>query len=280
MKYDCLIIEGGGFKTAFTAGVMDAFITADFRPFKKIIGISGGSVALSYYMGGQYRYCINAMRYLAKDEQFANYKRAFSEKGYLDIEYIATVASQKVPLDLKLALKESKNIETYIVATERSECKATYLIPDKDTWIQAVIASSTLPFATKGIHELAGKSYYDGGWSDPLPAKWAFSQGCESILIVRTRPVDLRLKQSWANYFGAKYFKSQPKLSLNFETSFNIYNDSADYLQKPPKGVHIDQIAPKNLLKSGTYMYSKKTLMLDYRYGLDKGINFLNKLKK
>lgn len=280
MKYDCLIIEGGGFKTAFTAGVLDAFLASDYKPFSHIIGISGGAVALSYYMADQYRSLINALRFLSKDEHFANYKRTFTEKGYLDIEYLATIASQKVPLDMKAALKRAKEVQPYIVATERSMATPTYFKPNKDNWITSVIASSTLPFATKGVHDIDGKSYFDGGWSDPLPAKWATGLGCTSILVIRTRPVDLRLKQSWADYFGAKYFKSNPSLSLNFENAFNIYNESADYLQKPTKGIRIDQVAPKNLLRSGTYRYSKKTLMLDYRYGLDKGINFLQKMKK
>ena len=37
-----LIIEGGGFRTGFTSGILDAFLAADFDPFDGYIGISGG----------------------------------------------------------------------------------------------------------------------------------------------------------------------------------------------------------------------------------------------
>jgi len=278
MKYDCLIIEGGGFKTAFTAGVTDAFISARYLPFKTLIGNSGGSVSLSYFLSNQYRFCINAMKILAKDDKFISYKRAFSEKGYLDVDYIATVASKKVHFDVNKAISNSEEKNVYIVATDRKKGVPAYLVPTKDTWIQCVVASSTLPFATKGVHELNGKSYFDGGWSDPLPVKWAYENGAKNILVLRTWPLDHIASQSWPDYLGSKYFKKTPKLAKTFELAHEKYNSATRFMNKPPKNLNITQIAPKRFLNSSTYSYTKKTLMLDYRYGLDKGLIHLNKV--
>lgn len=278
MGYDCLIVEGGGFKTAFTAGVLDAFITAGYFPFKGLIGISGGSVALSYFLSGQYRYCIRAMRTLAKDKQFADYKRAFREKGYLDIDYIATVASEKVPFNVIEAVHRSQDLHVSFVATDRIKGKPAYIQPNKEQWIQSVIASSTLPFATKGKHLLDGQPYFDGGWSDPLPVKWAYNHGYKKILVLRTRPKSIKIKQSWADYFGSKYFSDMPELSKIFESAFETYNEAIDFISEPPEDLIVTQIDPKRMLNSGVYSYSKKTLMLDYRYGLDKGITHLQSI--
>lgn len=277
MKFDCLIVEGGGFKTAFTAGVLDAFMSVGFFPFKTLIGVSGGAVAMSYYASNQYRYCIKSLRFLSEDEQFSNYKRTFGEKGYLDIDYLATVASQKVPFDLSLAIERTANKEVIVVATDKKKGQPVYFKPSKKDWIQKVIASSTLPFATKGVHKLNGKSYFDGGWSDPLPIKWAHKNGAKKVLVIRTKPKAVRETQSWSDYFGSKYYRTEPALSKVFESNFHYYNQSADFLENPPKDLFVKQIDPKNFLKSGTYSYSTKTLMLDYRYGVDKGLSFLNK---
>ncbi len=280
MPYDCLIIEGGGFKTAFTCGILDAFISHSYMPFKTIAGISGGSVAMSYYMSMQYRQGINSMLVLVKTKNFTDFKKAFSPRGYLDIDFLATVAKKKAPFNLKDAIKCSKKVNPYIVVTNRKSGKPEYHTPDSENWISTVIASSTLPFATKGEHKLKGEVYFDGGWSDPIPVKWAIKNGSKKILVLRTRPKDAIVKQSWADYFGSKYFKTTPKLAATFEKGFEYYNNAVELMQSPPKGVKIDQIAPKKFLKSGTYSYSKASLMLDYRYGLDKGIMHLNKLKK
>ena len=276
MKYDCLIIEGGGFKTAFTAGVIDAFISAKFYPFHTLIGISGGSVVMSYYMSNQYRFCINALKILAQNEHFTDFKRTFSEKGYLDIDYLSVVASKKVPFNVDDAFEYGKKKNVIIVATDRDIGRAEYLRPSVKNWIQCVIASSTLPFATKGTHKLNSNNYFDGGWSDPLPVEWAYKFGMRNILVVRTIPSKTYIKQSWADYFGSKYFASTPNLSKIFDNAFEKYNDSVDFISSPPKDLKIREIAPKKVLKSGTYTYSKQSLMLDYRYGLDKGIQHLN----
>ena len=278
MIYDTLIIEGGGFKTAFTAGVTDAFLSTGFTSFDKYIGISGGSVAMSYFLSGQYRYCINAMKILDKDPEFSNLSRTFSKKGYLDIDYIATVASVKVPFKVDKAIKATKNKSVFIVATDRKKGLPEYIEPAKDTWIPAVVASSTLPFATKGIHKLNGRHYFDGGWSDPLPVKWAYENGSRNILLLRTVPEDYINKQSWADYFGSKYFKSKPKLAKTFDQAHVKYNDSLKFIANPPKGLKVIQIAPKRFLNSSTYKHTKKTLMSDYRYGVDKGLYHLNKI--
>ncbi len=280
MDYDCLIIEGGGFKTAFTSGIVDVMIFNDYYPFKRVIGNSGGSVALSYYLSKQYRSCIATMRYLATDSHFAKATRIFAEEGYLDIDYLKVVATEKVPFDVEAAYQNSRGIAVDIVATNRKTGEPTYLTPTLENWVDCAIASSTLPMATKGKHQMDGATYLDGGWSDPLPVQYAIDKGCKRILVLRTYPASFRAKQTWPDYFASYYFKSQPSLAEMFETAHENYNNSLDLIAEPPSGIVIDQIAPKKVLKSGTYSYSKRTLMKDYRYALDKAMYHFDKLKK
>ena len=65
-----------------------------------------------------------------------------------------------------------------------------------------------------------------------------------------------------------------------YQIACDNYNQAVDFMMSPLKGIKITQIAPKKLLKSGTYSYSKSTLMLDYRYGLDKGIRLVSDLSE
>ena len=55
MSKIALVIEGGGFKSVFSAGVLDAFIINNFNPFDIYLGVSSGAMALSYYLGDQYK---------------------------------------------------------------------------------------------------------------------------------------------------------------------------------------------------------------------------------
>lgn len=274
-----LIVEGGGFKTGFTSGILDAFIVSDFDPFASYMGVSGGTVATSYFLAKQYRYSLHSILDLAKDSNFLNYRRTFGEEGYMDIDMLATVAKDRVPFDVDKVVNASKKKAVEFVLTHRESGEAVYMIPNRDNWLDVVTASCTLPFVTKGKHIVDGVEYFDGGWSDAIPAKRAYDSGASRITVLRTWPKDVHTKQSWADYFGSIYFKSIPGLQKAFESSYEKYNESIDFINHPPKDLIVDQLCPIKLLKSGTYSYSKKTIMSDYRYGLDIGLKYIQSYK-
>jgi len=276
---NCIIIEGGGFKTGFTSGVLDSFIATGYNPFSHYIGISGGSVVMSYYLSQQYRYCLKAILILAKDKNFMNYRRTFGKEGYMDIDFLSNVANQKVRFEVEKAKVNLAEKKAHIVATSRMTGDAIYFDATKGEWISKVVASCTLPFVTKGKHLVDGAEYFDGGWSDAIPVKWAYEKGARNIVVVRTRPDDKALNQSWSDYFGSIYFRSQSELKRVFNQAFVKYNESIEFINNPPSDLSIQQIQPSKYLKSGTYTYSKKTIMRDYRYGVDLGLQFVNKTR-
>ena len=280
MSKTALVIQGGGFRTAFTAGVLDSFLVAGAPNFDHFVGVSGGTIALSYFLSGQYGFCLEAMILLSKDPQFVKFSRAMSDAGYMDIDYLDRIANEIMPLDKAKAVQATKGKDIHFVATDRETAEPAYLQPLASDWIEKLIASCTLPFVTKGKHLIDDKEYFDGGWSDPIPARWAYDQGATDILVIRTARVDVRITQSWPDYFGSVYFRKNPSLKKSFDNSHSIYNESLDFLENPPVGVKIRQIAPEQELKSGTYSYSSDSLIRDYRHGLDLGLYYLQRQRK
>ena len=276
---NCLIVEGGGFKTGFTTGILDSFLASSYDPFDSYIGISGGTIALSYYLSEQYRVCFPTIQFLAEDPEFTKFRRTLGDQGYMNIDLIVTAADHNVPFDLEAGLAKLEKSRVHFVATCRDQGIPEYLVPDRKSWIDACVASCTIPFITKGKHEFNGRSYFDGGWSDPLPVKWAYEQGAREILVLRTNPKELRATQSWADYFGAKYFDSDTKLGSVFAHSHEWYNEALDFMDNPPSDLKIKQIIPEETLKSGAYTYSGTSLMEDYRNGLDLGLSYLHEVK-
>ena len=272
-------MQGGGFRTAFSAGVMDAMLMAGGMTFDHYVAVSGGSIALSYFLAGQYAFCFEAMELLAVDPNFVKMSRLMSEEGYMDIDYLEKIAKDIRPLDCRKAAScvAEKRIE--FVVTSKVTGGPAYLQPTSKDWIPKVIASCTLPIVTKGRYEIGGKLYFDGGWSDPIPVKYACDQGAKHILVICTAPIDKRIKQSWPDYLASIYFRSNTALSKCFALSHEIYNDSLDFLVNPPKGIEIDVIAPEQPLLSGTYSYSESSLTQDYRHGLDLGLRYMNAKK-
>lgn len=279
MSKKALVIQGGGFKTAFTSGVLDAFIAQNYNPFAVYVGVSGGANALTYFLNGEYKKCIQSIHVLLEDPKFINYKQLFTSGVFMNVDFFEEIAKEIVPLNMHEIFKNHGHKSIGIVATNRNTGKPEYLTPTAENWVSCLIASCAIPFVTKAKHEINGHECMDGSWSDPLPVQWAFDQGATDILVIRTSFADLKEKQSLPNFFGEKYFKNHPGLRTIFSNQHVKFNESIDYILNPPKGIKIQQIAPVQKLKTGGYTNSKVALELDYRYGLEKGIDFLNALK-
>lgn len=269
-----LILQGGGFRTAFTAGVLDAFLEAEYFPFDAIVANSGGAIAASYYVSGQKNAFITAMKHLAEDPHFVQYSRVLKQIGLMDVDYFQKIADEIVPFHLEKALLKKEILNIRFVATHSVTGKAHYLQPERHNWMDVVIASCTLPFLTKGKHPVADNIYFDGGWSDALPIQWAYTQGTKDALIIRTLPIEKKLTQSWTDWV-ASYINQNKSLRKTFANNHNYYNNSIDFIKKPPLDLRIEQIAPETPLKSSTYTKNKLHLELDYAYGYELGEKYL-----
>ena len=65
-----LIVEGGGFKSAFTAGILDSFIMNKFDPFHLYLGISGGAMNITSYLAQQYKRNIKIIFSVSENTHF------------------------------------------------------------------------------------------------------------------------------------------------------------------------------------------------------------------
>jgi len=272
-----LIIEGGGFKSVFSSGVLDAFIINNFNPFDIYIGVSSGAMALSYYLASQYKAYFSLSSKICLNDKFLSYKHALSEEGYMNLKYLTQYAIKTNPLDFDSIQKNIKNKKFYIVATDSDNGKAVYLTPTEKNIYKCLRATSSLPFFTKGISRINGLNLMDGAWSDPIPAKSAIDFGANNIIVIRPHP--LGYKFDGLNYLGliaGYWWHNNLKKSELFFREYNNYNKSVDFLVKKNLGVEISQICPDNVLKSTVLGTGKADLLEDYHSGLEKGLDFIN----
>lgn len=128
-----LIIQGGGFRTAFSSGVLDAFIRENYFPFDIFAGVSGGAIALSYYLSGQEKYCYEAICFLSANKNFLNPVKAFSQKGMMNVEIFNDIATLHFPFDYEHAFAYLENKIMAIVMTHRKLGKPVYYHPDRNS---------------------------------------------------------------------------------------------------------------------------------------------------
>ncbi len=279
MKHEkiALVLQGGALRTVFTAGVLDAFVSQNFYPFSHYIGVSGGAMCLSYYLGNQYRVTLEIIKSLSEDKEFINVLNAFKEEGVVNLKHLKHFTTTEYPIDYSQAIEKTKNAIVEFVATDIDSGKPEYLRPNMNSWNDCLIASSTLPLFSKGIHELGGKKLMDGGWSDPIPVQRAIELGATKIIVIRTSPKEKKDKLSYINYLGSFWNKEKEAWKKCIQEEHLYYNSAIDFMNQQHEGVEIIQIAPPKKLKTSSHTSSRKKAEYDYRLGLDLGLQFILK---
>ena len=275
MMKKALIIQGGGFRTAFSTGVLDAFQKNQYNPFDLFIGVSGGAIAMIYYIAQQPLFCFESIKYLAANKKYLDFARIFNSQAIVDVDIFYEISNTHMPLDFKIAENNLYGKQLAIVMTNRKTGTPHYHSPSATDWQEAIIASCSFPFLTKGKHILNDTEYMDGAWSDPIPVKWAAKQGANDITIIRTQPSTTKLNKSWLDLFGEFYYRNDKGLKTAFAKNHLNYNQAVDFIKAPPKNICIKQIAPTANLKAGIYTNSRELLIEDYNSGYSMGEQFI-----
>jgi len=272
-----LVIEGGGFKSVFSAGVLDAFLINKFQPFDMYIGVSSGAMCLSYYVANQYKTYFSLSKEVSVNEKFLSFRHSLSEQGYMDLNFLSKYAKEHNPLDLKKIIESTENKELYIVATNLENGEAVYLEPDKKNFYKCLQATSSLPFFTKGSCEINGVNFMDGAWSDGIPVKAAAEFGATKVIVIRPNPLGYKMAGlSYLGLLAGYWWKNNPEVRDNFFKEDNKYNEAVDFLAEKHESLEVLQICPDSFLKSRVVGTSVDDLTEDYHAGLEKGMDFLS----
>lgn len=278
-SYDALVLEGGSLRCAFTAGVLDAFAAINYRPFGHYYGVSAGSMAMISFLSGQRGHFIQLSEKLVEDGKFISFSSVMSDEGLMNLAHLAKEVSATSPIDWEAMHKFIEGKHVHVVTTDFETGAANYLKPNKENWMRAVLASSTLPLITRGKVKLDGKWMFDGGYADPIPLQAAIDNGCSKVLVVRTRPVAERVERDTWDWLASYLFRDNVAVSKLFESWHLRYNALVAHLASES---HSDaqswsQIAPSQPLRSDGFRITALDLRADYRHGLEQCMEWIDR---
>ena len=186
-----LIVEGGGMKCAYSAGILDAFIDNNIT-FDYCIGVSAGSANAASFLAGQRERNLRFYTEHLKRPGYFGLKSFLKTGNLFGLQFIygeLTNSDGPDPLDFK-KIQESP-CEYYAVATHAETGTPVYfskeeMIPDD---YRHIMASCALPGACRPI-EINGQHYYDGGVTDAIPVQKALDNGCDKLVVLLSKPRD------------------------------------------------------------------------------------------
>lgn len=239
---------GGGLRGVYGAGVFDRCIDENIR-FDYCIGVSAGSANIASYTAGQkgrnYRFFTD---YTFRKE-YMSLSNFIHSGSYLGLDYIySTLTNQggEDPLDFSAMSAYNGIIKT--VATDALTGKAHYFgLDDYSLNDYSVLkASCALPLVCKPV-AVKGVNYYDGGIADPVPIEKAFSDGCDKLVLILTKPLSELSDDNSRNGLAAKLLHgSYPNLADSLEHMQHRYNESIRKALEYQKHGRVLIVAPDN----------------------------------
>ncbi|MBP5600282.1 MAG: patatin family protein [Lachnospiraceae bacterium] len=277
-----LVLEGGGMKGVFTAGVLDFFLDKGIE-FRNIYGVSAGACTMSSYVSKQRGRALETMTdYLGSKRYMGAYSLLTTGDIFgVDFSY-DLVPNYLNPFDYETFKKYEGN--AYAVVTNIVTGEAEYIkLKDMETDVEYVRASSSLPLVSRNV-EINGNKYLDGGMADSIPIKRSEADGNVKNIVVMTKPVGYRREKEKAlAAFKARYIK-YPKVYELMRDRHIVYNETVDYIEKkasekklillrPLDDIYIDRLEKDS--DKLTALYNEGYKEAEQRY--DEIIEYLNK---
>ena len=261
-----LVLEGGGMRGAFTAGVLDFFLDKDIF-FHTCIGVSAGACHACSYLSKQRRRGFETNTDYLDDENYCSFKSLVKTGDMFGVD----MCYRKIPEELNPYDYEAydKNpTDFYAVVTNCHTGKAEYKkLDDMHKGIHYVRASSSLPLLSRTVW-IKNKPYLDGGVSDSIPVRKSQELGNEKTVVVLTRDRSYRKGTNKAMpLIRLRYQKEFPKLVERMKDRHIRYNETLDYLYQEEEKGNVFIICPEKPVEIGRVEKDREKLEALYQEG-------------
>jgi len=242
MKKLGMVLEGGGMRGVYTAGVLDFFMDQDFYP-DGIVGVSAGACHATSYISKQRgrNYRVNTA-YLGGKE-YLSLHSLLKEGSLFGMDFIFhRIPEELDPYDYDTY--RNAHIDFVAVSTDVETGKAYYhVVQDPKADIDYIQASSSLPLLSKMVVK-QGRKLMDGGVGDSIPVSYMIKRGYEKNIVVLTQCATYRKGKNNLMPLIRRQYKQYPKFVEALADRHIRYNQTLDELTKLEKDGKVFIIRP------------------------------------
>ena len=273
----CLVLEGGALRGIYTAGVLDELQKEKIK-VDAIIGVSMGSLVGVNYVSNQPGRAIRYNLKYCKDKRYMSINSLLKTGDLVNKQFAYYDIPDKLDKFDYDTCNKSK-IKFYCTVTNLDTGKAEYInIKDYKKDLEVLRAGASMPGVSK-IVEINNKRYLDGGIADSIPVKQALKMGFDKIIVVLTRPIEYRKKDSKLKFLQLLYRK-YPKFKETISNRNSNYNKTVEEILKLEEEGKIFVIRPSIGLPIKRVEKDKEMIQKQYDLGIKDFKDKLPKLKK
>ena len=265
-----LVLEGGGMRTTYTGGVLDAFMDAGVD-LGYTIGVSAGANAGSHYVAGQRERSHRTFVDLVADPRYAGWRNVARERSWFGMDFIfRTLPDELAPFDYDRFEASPRTLVTSV--TDCATGSTRYYAQhgrDPRWYVQTLLrASCSLPILSPPV-AVEGRPCVDGGVSDSIPVLRSVQDGNPRNVVVLTRNAGYRKPPPRGRALGRVLLARYPAIHAAMLRRPAVYNASLDLVERMERAGSAFVLRPARPLVVGRMERDLGRLEALYRQGYD-----------
>lgn len=259
-----LVLEGGGFRGLFSAGVTD-FLMGRKLVFPYVIGVSMGAIIGADYTAGQRGRSIAVARTFMPDKRYMGIGNFVKEGNFFSRNFAyREIPRRYILFDIKGYYESATQF--YAVATDCESGAPHYFGKRDGEACEILRASSALPFISKMV-AMDGGLYMDGGVADSLPLAKALGDGNEKAVVVLTREAGYRKEPYVDPRLVQLRYSAYPAFAQAIIDRHVHYNAQLAWIEELEAAGKIFVIRPPEPIETGIIDRDTAVMMESYHRG-------------
>lgn len=274
-----LVLEGGGHRGIFTAGVLDVFLENNIS-FDGVIGVSAGAVHgasfLSKQKGRSLRY---ALKY-CNDKRYMGLGSLLKTGDYFNVDFCYYQLPQVLdPFDNETF--ENQTSAYYTVSTDVNTGEAVYhqCKTLRGDYIKWIVSSASMPLVAR-IVEIDGQKLLDGGVADSIPEAAFRKMGYTKNVVILTQPKGYEKSKNSMLPLIKRIYKKYPKFVEAVENRHVVYNQELRDLENLEKSGDVFVLRPKSELIASRTERNPEKMQETYNQGRILALEEIEKIKE
>lgn len=269
MKEKIGIIDiGGGMRDIYGAGIFD-YCLEEGITFDLGVGVSAGSANLASFLAQQRGRNHRFYTDYSFRKEYMSFWRFLRHRNAVDLDYVYGTLSNadgEDPLDYETLHKNPMDL--IVVATNAETGKPHYFLKKeiRQDHYDIFKASSALPHFCRPVM-LNGVAYYDGAVSDCIPLEKTFSEGCDRVILILTKPEDTIRKPDRDRRIARHIQQEYPLAAKAFCARAEIYNQKVELAKRYREEGKLLLLSPKDTFGVDTLRRDKQSLEKLYEAG-------------
>ncbi len=275
-----LVLEGGGMRGLYTAGILDFFLEKNLQlPY--VIGVSAGACHAASYISRQSGRNKKVNIGYIRDPRYISYRNLIRTKSLFGMDFVFNeIPNRLEPFDYETFYQSNQSY--FIGTTDCVTGQPVYFDAKKsppDLILKALMASSSLPFVSPTV-EIEGKVLLDGGIVDPIPVRKSIEAGNTKHVIILTRNKEYRKQPFRSKWLANRFYSNYPEFTKAMLKRHEVYNVTLELIEELERSGKAFVLRPSEPLQVSRLERNPEKLLHLYKLGFKDAENCFSLLEE